>query len=155
MPTATSVGYAAMDLNRLKKWFHNKQEKAGSLNDSLLDQNLSKRQQKLVKLRSSMNVLTQIATPENLDRVFVPASCWETKSHEPSREDERQGGPAKPGRGKSSRVIETQNRVIIITMILAVLTFQRSHKNPPLNTTIEFQCIFLFIIYSNQNLCSS
>lgn len=70
------MSYAEMDLNRLKKLFHNKQEKGGLLNDSLLDlQNPSKRKQKLVKLRSSKNVLTQMAVPENLDRVFVPAFC--------------------------------------------------------------------------------
>lgn len=53
MPTAASVSYTEIDLNRLNKLSHNKQEKSGLLNDALLDQNLSKWKQKLVKLRNS------------------------------------------------------------------------------------------------------
>ena len=67
--------YAEIDLNSLKKLFYNKQEKGGLLNHSLLEQNLSERKQKPVKLRSFMNVLTQIAMPEKLGRVSVPVSC--------------------------------------------------------------------------------
>lgn len=62
------------------------------------------------------------------------------------------GRPAKSGGGGSSRVTERRNWVITITMILAILTFQRLHQNPPLHTTIEFQRISLFIIYRNEIL---
>lgn len=46
MPTATSVSYAETDLKRLKKLLHGKQETGEVLNDSLFDQNLSKKEAK-------------------------------------------------------------------------------------------------------------
>lgn len=64
---------------------------------------------KLVKLRSSISVLTQIALSEKLGRALfqLPADGLKCMNH-PVKMKVKEGGPAKPGGGESSRVTEVQ-----------------------------------------------
>lgn len=151
MPIATSMSSPEIDFNRLQKLFHNKQEKGRLLNDSLLDQIFQKGNK-----TCGIQKLYQCFDPDcivwEVRQSFVPASCWGTKSHEPSSEDERQGRrPCKTRRRrkfKGYREAKLGHYDHCSLPGLAALNLQRLHKNPSWKTTVEFWCISVFIIDS-------